>query len=121
MQGNIKTVELFRGTGGAITKNAYLDTDPIDLRNLRSPTTQSKGQLHIVSVGGTITVTTLVASYEDGTFVAPTTAVTWLTTAAEGTTVSAAVNIPIFPWIKLRFTETNVAAVSSLDAWLHFR
>ena len=114
---NVKTMELFRGAGGAITKNSYIDSDALDLRNVK---VDGYFSLHMINTGGTVTVTVLVCSTENGTFVAPDTAVTVISAQAAGTGF-ATFGPPLTPFMKLRFTETNVAAVTAMDAWLNYQ
>jgi hypothetical protein len=113
----VMTVELFRATGGAITKNGTLTSDAIDLRNVG---VDGFFSLHMITTGGTVTVTLLVCSTADGTFVAPTTAVTIFSSKAAGT-YFAAFNPPLAPFMKILFTELNVAAVTAMDAWLNIQ
>lgn len=111
----VKTIELFRGSGGAITKNSYITSDEIDLRDIG---VNGFFSLHMISVGGTIEVTVLVCSTKNGTYVAPTTAVIVLDSKTAGTYFESFIP-PVTPFMKLRFTEENAAAVTSLDAWLN--
>jgi len=121
MSERIVSIELYRALGGAIVKNDHIDSDPIDLRNLHFGSNELKAALHVITLGGTITASVLVCSTEDGTYVEPDTNVDILTAVAAGTHVSANTALPNMPWIKIRFTETNVAAVTSMYAWLHIR
>lgn len=114
---NVKVMELYRGTNGAIGKNAYIDSDALDMRNVK---VDGYFALQMISTGGTITVTVLVCSTKDGTFVAPTTAVTVLSSKAAGTYYES-FTPPVAPFMKLRFTETDVAAVTAMDAWLNYQ
>jgi hypothetical protein len=113
----IKVVELFRGTGGAIVKNATVTSHAIDLRHVRP---DGNFALHMINVGGTITATLLVCSTATGTFIAPSTAVTIFTTKAAGSHY-ASFTPPVAAFIKILFTETNVATVTSMDAWLNYQ
>lgn len=114
---NVKTMELFRGANGAIVQNATLTSDALDMRNLKM---DGYFSLHMISTGGTITVTVLVCSTKNGTFVAPTTAVTVLSAKAAGTYFES-FDPPVAPFMKLLFTETDVAAVTAMDAWLNYQ
>lgn len=115
MEEKINTIELFRATGGAITQSGTLTSDLIDLTETG---TGGFFSLHLISAGGTVTVTVLVASIKDGTFVAPDTPVTVFAAAAAGTHF-ASFKPPLTPYMKLLFTETGVAAVTTMDAWLN--
>lgn len=110
---NVKVYELFRATNGAIVQNGYIDSDPIELEKVKADGFFS---LHMVSVGGTITVTVLVCSTKSGTYIAPTTPVVIFSAKAAGSYFDS-FDPPPTPFMKIRFTETNVAAVTSLDAW----
>lgn len=115
MNAKVHVIELFRGAGGAIVKNATLLSDEIDLRDINA---NGFFSLHTIHLGGTITVTVLVCSTKEGTYVAPTTAVTVMATKTAGT-YFVDFDPPLTPFMKLLFTETNVDAVTSLDVWLH--
>ncbi len=117
MPENIKVKELYRGTGGAIGQNASITTDYIDMRRLRL---DGNFALHMISVGGTITVTVLVCSTSKGTFIAPDTPITVINAGAAGS-FFAAFTPPVAAFMKLKFTETNVAAVTAMDAWLNYQ
>jgi len=114
---NVKTMELFRGAGGAIVQNSYIDSDALDMRNAK---VDGYFSLHMINTGGTVTVTVLVCSTKSGTFVAPNTAVTVISAQAAGTGFEP-FGPPPTPFMKLRFTETNVAAVTAMDAWLNYQ
>lgn len=116
----IRKQELFKGANGAIVQNAYIDSavielgrDGLDLDGLAA--------LYFKSTGGTITVTVLVAPLITDTFFAPTTAITIASAKMAGTYFIDPVELPLCPFTKLRFTETNVAAVTALDATLFFQ
>lgn len=113
----VKTMELFRGTGGAIAQNATLTSDPLELNQLSNNGVFS---LHMITVGGTVTVTLLVCSTKTGTYMAPTTAVTIFNAVAAGS-YFAEFTPPLAPFMKILFTETNVAAVTAMDAWLNYQ
>jgi len=113
----IKVVELFRGTGGAIVRAATITSHAIDLRNVKP---DGNFALHMINTGGTVTATLLVCSTPDGTFIAPSTAVTILATKAAGSHY-ASFTPPVAAFIKILFTETNVAAVTAMDAWLNYQ
>ena len=113
----VKVMELFRGSGGAIGKNASIDSDALDMRSVNL---DGYFSLHMISTGGTITVTVLVCSTKEGTFIAPTTPVTVLDTKAAGSYFES-FSPPVAPFMKLRFTETDVAAVTAMDAWLIYQ
>ena len=115
MTKHINTIELFRSTGGAIARNNAINSDPIDLRALDL---EGSFSLHMIHAGGTITATVLVCSTPGGTYVAPSTPVTILLTKAAGS-YFASFSPPVAPFMKIRFTETNVAAVTTMDAWLN--
>lgn len=117
MGAKIKVVELFRAAGGAIAQQGTLLSDAIDLRNVG---TDGNFALHVISTGGTIEVTLLVCSTAKGTFMAPTTAVIVLDSKAAGS-YFAAFTPPTAAFIKLLFTEENVAAVTAMDAWLNYQ
>ena len=107
--------ELYRGSGGAISQNDNITSDLIDLRHIGIAGYFS---LHVITVGGTLTATLLVCSTEDGTYVAPDTAITILDAVAAGTHF-ASFSPPLAPFIKIKFTETNVDDITSMDAWLN--
>lgn len=113
----IKTIEMFSGVNGAFAQAGTLLSDPIELKNQDLDGVFS---LHMISLGGTITVTVLVCSTETGTYIAPTTALAIFTAKAAGSYADE-FEPPMFPWMKLLFTETNVAAVTSLKAWLNYK
>jgi len=117
MSENVKTMELFRGTGGAIVKKATLTSDAIDMSKLRL---NGNFSLHMINTGGTVTVTVLVCSTLKGTFVAPSVAVTVISAGAAGTHFTG-FSPPLAPFIKLLFTETDVATVTAMDAWLNYQ
>ena len=112
MEERIHVIELFNATNGAIAQNNNIISDAIDLRNIG---VNGFFSLHMIHVGGTVTPTVLVCSTEGGTFVAPTTAVTIGTALAAGT-YFIDFEIPLAPFIKIKFTETNTAATTSLTA-----
>lgn len=114
---NVRTMELFRSTGGAIVQNATLTSDPLEMDKMK---TDGCFSLHMISVGGTITVTVLVCSTKKGTYIAPTAPVTIFDAVAAGS-YFAEFTPPLTPFMKLLFTETNVAAVTSMDAWLNYQ
>lgn len=114
---NVKTMELFRGANGAIVQNATLTSDALDMRNLRM---DGYFSLHMINTGGTVTVTVLVCSTKTGTFVAPDTAITIISAQAAGTGF-ASFSPPVAPFMKILFTETDVAAVTAMDAWLNYQ
>jgi len=113
----IKVVELFRGTKGAIVRAATITSHAIDLRNVKP---DGNFALHMINTGGTVTATLLVCSTEKGTFIAPSTAVTILSAKAAGSHY-ASFTPPVAAFIKILFTETNVAAVTAMDAWLNYQ
>lgn len=113
----IKTMELFRGAGGAIVKNETLTSDALDMTNLKM---EGSFALHTIHLGGDITVTVLVCSTKKGTFVAPTTPVVVVSDFAAGTGYWA-FTPPVAPYMKLLFTENDTAAVTSMDAWLNYQ
>lgn len=117
MGGRIHTIELYNGADGAIAQNNSITTDYIDLRDLGI-----KGyfSLHTIHVGGTINCQLWVCSQDIGTFVEPTTNIDILSAKAAGT-YFVSFEPPLAPFIKLKFIETNVAAVTSLKAWLNIQ
>ena len=114
---NVKTMELFRGANGAIGQNVAINSDALDMRNVKM---DGYFSLHMINTGGTVTVTVLVCSTKTGTFVAPDTAITVISAQSAGTGF-ASFSPPVAPFMKLRFTETNVAAVTAMDAWLNYQ
>ena len=114
---NIRTQELFRATGGAITKNGDITSDVLDLTGLRLEGTFA---LHTVHVGGDLTITVLVCSTPTGTFVEPTTPVAIATDFAAGTGYWS-FTPPVTPYMKIKFAENDTAAVTSMDAWLNYQ
>ena len=114
---NVKTMELYRGANGAITRNASVTSDPLDMRNLRL---DGYFSIHMINTGGTVTVTVLVCSTKEGTFVAPDTGVTVISEGAAGTHF-ASFSPPLAPFMKIKFTEIDVAAVTAMDAWLNYQ
>jgi len=117
MRKKILVHELFRASNGAIDQNATLTSEAIDLRNVGI---EGNFSLHMINTGGTVTATLLVCSTAKGTFVAPSTAITILNAKAAGTHF-AAFTPPLTPFMKILFTETNVAAVTAMDAWLNIQ
>lgn len=115
-QFSVKTEQLFSGADGAIAQNNFIDSQAIDVREC----VNGFFSLHMIHVGGTVTATLLVCSTKDGTYVAPTTAVNIFNTKAAGTYADD-FEPPLFPFFKIRFTETNVAAVTSLKAWINYQ
>ena len=113
----IKSIELFNGAGGAITQNSYIDSDPIDLTE---QDLDGFFSLYMKNTGGTVTVTVLVAPTLGGTYTAPDTSVAPFTAAAAGVHF-AEFDPPLCQFMKLRFTETNVAAVTAMDARLVYK
>lgn len=113
----INTQELFRGTNGAIERNKTLLSDPIDLIGMRL---NGYFALHTIHLGGDITVTVLVCSTKEGTYVAPTSAVEIVADFAAGSGYWS-FEPPITPFMKLLFTENNTAAVTAMDAWLNYQ
>jgi len=114
---NVKVMELFRGVGGAIEKDKTLTSDALDMRYVRM---DGYFSLHMINVGGTVTATVLVCSTKNGTFVAPDTAVTVISAQAAGTGF-ASFSPPVAPFMKILFTETDAAAVTTLEAWLNYQ
>jgi len=112
MNERIHVIELFDTTNGAIAQNNSITSDAIDLRNVG---VNGFFSLHMIHTGGTITPTVLVCSTAAGTFVAPDTAVTIGTALAAGTHFID-FEVPLAPFIKIKFTETNTAATTSLTA-----
>ncbi len=117
MENRIQVLHLFKGANGAITQDAAIKSEIIDLRN---KSVNGFFSLHMISVGGTITVTIEVCSTKDGTFLAPTTAVTILDAKAAGSYFEA-FSPPLAPFMKIVFTETDVAAVTDMNAWLNYQ
>ena len=113
----IKSIELFNSTGGAITQNSYIDSDPIDLGN---QDLDGFFSLYMKNTGGTVTATVLIAPTLGGTYTAPDTGVSIFTAAAAGVHF-AEFDPPLCQFMKIRFTETNVAAVTAMDAKLFFK
>lgn len=113
----IRVYQLFKGVDGAIAQNNAIKSEVIDLRDKRLI---GNFALHMISVGGTITVTIELCSTSGGTFIAPTTAVTILDTKAAGSYFEA-FSPPTAAFMKIVFTETDVAAVTSMNAWLNFQ
>ena len=114
---NVKTMELFRGANGAIGQNAAINSDTLDMRHVRL---DGYFSLHMINTGGTVTATVLVCSIKGGTFVPPDTPVTIISAQAAGTGF-VSFSPPVAPFMKIRFTETNVAAVTAMDAWLNYQ
>ena len=103
MDKRIKVFHLFKGVDGAIDTSGTLESEVIDLRHKNI---EANFAHHMISVGGTITATLLVCSTEDGTFMAPTTAVT----IHDGKTAGSyyeAFSPPTAPFMKILFTETG--------------
>lgn len=117
MSERIRVYRLFHGTAAAFAQNTAIKSEIIDLRDKRLVGNFS---LHILSVGGTITATIEVCSTKDGTFLPPTTPVTVFTAKAAGSHFEA-FSPPTAAFMKVVFTETNVAAITSLNAWLNFQ
>lgn len=119
--GKLIKLELFKGAGGAITQNSYINSQIIELDSKEFAGSAPKAILYMKNTGGTVTVTVTCCPTYNGTYSAPDTGIALLTTAAAGTHISANTDLPNMPFIKLLFTETNVAAVTAMDAWLFIR
>lgn len=117
----IVTIEMFRSTGGAIAQNNAIYSDVIELDTLGFSSEELKAALHVITTGGTLTASVMVCSTKGGTYVEPDTNVDILTAVAPGTHVSANTALPNFPFLKIKFLETNVGAMTAMDAWLHIR
>lgn len=111
----ITTFELYSGVNGAISQNSSITSDSIDLQKMGI---DGYFALHTIHVGGTLTATVLVCSTAGGTYVAPTTAITILNDVAAGT-YYVSFEPPLAPFMKIKFTEGNTAATTSLKAWLN--
>lgn len=118
MEKRIQVKHLFKGTDGAITKNAAIRSEIIDLRKKEI---SGYFSLHTIHVGGTLTITIEVCSTKDGTFVAPTTAITIGTAASAAGTYFVSFEPPLAPFMKIVFTETDTANCTSLNAWLNIQ
>lgn len=117
MGAKIKIRELFRGTFGAIAQNGNIISESVDLRDLY---TDGNFSLHMINTGGTVTVTLLVCSTVNGTFIEPSTPVVILNAKAAGSHFEA-FTAPTAGFVKFKFTETNVAPVTAMDAWLNYQ
>jgi hypothetical protein len=117
MEKRIHTLHLFKGASGAITINTAIKSEIIDLRNKEIT---GNFALHMITVGGNVTVTIEVCSTKAGTFLAPTTAVTILATKTQGS-YYASFSPPTAAFMKIVFTENNTSAVTSLNAWLNMQ
>ena len=113
----IKVLHLFKGVSGAIGQDSAIRSEAIDMRDKRL---LGNFSLHFISVGGTITVTVEVCSTKDGTFIAPNTGITVADGIAAGTYFEA-FSPPAAAFMKLLFTETDVAPVTSMNAWLNMQ
>jgi hypothetical protein len=117
MENRIHTLHLFKGVDGAITQNTSLKSEIIDLR--KKELTGSFA-LHMITLGGDVTVTVQVCSTKGGNFMAPTSAVTIFATKTQGS-YYAAFSLPTAAFMRIVFTENNVSAVTSLNAWLNMQ
>ena len=114
MSKRIEVFHLFKGTDGAISQDSTLESEIIDLRHMNI---EANFAHHMISVGGTITATLLVCSTKDGTFMAPTSAVTIHDGKAAGSYYEA-FTPPVAPFMKILYTEDDSAPITSLNAWL---
>ena len=114
MDKRIKVFHLFKGVDGAIDQDGTLESEIIDLRHKNIEANFSH---HMIHVGGTISVTLLVCSTEDGTYMAPTTPVLIHDGKAAGSYYEA-FSPPTAPFMKILFTEDDAAPITSLNAWL---
>jgi len=105
----------------SILQNASATSDVIKLKTI-GPNGFFGLELVTVSAGGgTIKAEVLVCSTEDGTFTTPEdkdgTAIDEIVTAhAAGQKYYGLPAFPVAPYLKIKFTENNVAAVTSLQA-----
>lgn len=113
----IRTQELYRGTGGAISKNSDITSDLIDLTGMRL---EASFALHTIHAGGDITVTVQVCSTKTGTFMEVTTPVQIVADFAAGSGYWS-FSPPVAPYMKLKFAENNTNPVTSMDAWLNYQ
>lgn len=119
--GKLLKLELFKGADGAITQNASISSKVIELDSMEFKGSAPKATLYMKPTGGTVTATVTCSLTGGGTFTAPGTAVTLYSEGAAGVRIGANVDLPNMPFIKILFTETNVAAVTAMDAWLFIR
>lgn len=117
MENRIHTLHLFKGVSGAITQNTSLKSEIIDLRKKELT---GNFALHMITVGGDVTVTVQVCSTKDGTFMAPTSAVVIFATKTAGS-YYAAFSPPTAAFMKIVFVENNTSAVTSMNAWLNMQ
>ena len=117
MEKRIHTLHLFKGASGAITKNAAIKSEIIDMRHKEL---SGNFALHMITVGGNVTVTIEVCSTKDGTFMAPTSAVTIFAAKTVGS-YYAAFSPPTAAFMKIVFTENDTSPVTSLNAWLNIQ
>jgi len=113
----IKVNQLYSGVNGAITQSGSITSGLIDLRKIR---VVGHFSLHMINTGGTVTVTVLVCSTKNGTYIVPDTPITIISAGAAGSHF-ASFNPPLTPFIKLLFTETGVDAVTDMKAWLNYQ
>jgi len=119
--GKLISLELFKGTDGAITQNGNISSHVIELDTKEFMGSAPKACLYMKNTGGTVTASVECCTTAGGTYAAPDTAINLIATAAAGTHISANTDLPNMPFIKIKFTETNVAAVTAMDAWLYIR
>lgn len=119
--GKLISHELYKGTDGAIVQNNVITSHIIELNTAEFMGSAPKACLYMKNTGGTVTASIVGCPTYNGTFTAPDTAVNLIATAAAGTHISANVDLPNMPFIKVVFTETNVAAVTAMDAILFIR
>lgn len=117
MEKRIHTLHLFKGVSGAIVQNKVIRSEIIDLRYKELT---GNFALHMITIGGDVTVTVEVCSTKDGTFMAPTSAVTIFATKTAGS-YYAAFTPPVAAFMKIVFTENNTSAVTSMNAWLNIQ
>jgi len=110
----IKIFHLFKGADGAMVQQGTKTSEIIDLRHMNI---EANFAHHMINVGGSITATLLVCSTKDGTFMAPTSAVTIHDSKAAGSYYEA-FSPPTAPFMKILYTEINAGAITSLNAWL---
>lgn len=117
MSERIKVLHLFKGADGAVAQNNVIKSEIIDLRDKRIV---GNFALHQIHVGGVLTTTIEVCSTKDGTYTAPVTPVLILDAKIAGSYFEA-FSPPAAAFMKIVFTETNVANCTSLIAWLNYQ
>lgn len=111
----ITTQQLF--SAQAISQAGNVLSQPIDLREIDVDGDFSIG--YTISGAGTVKLEYLVSPTKDGIYLEPTGA-SDIAAAATGS-ANVAFTPEVAPWMKIKATENNVGAISSLSAWLNVR